>query len=137
MINYYTYLKISESASYDEIKLAYRKLAQKIHPDRYKGNDAEEKMKLLNEIKATLLDHLKRAEYDRQLVSFKQFQEKIRKEAQQRAEKEAQQRAEKEAQQRAEKEAQQRAEKEAQQRAEKEAQQRAEKEAQQRAEKEA
>ena len=37
MKNYYSYLNISELSSTDEIKIAYRRLAQKFHPDRYTG----------------------------------------------------------------------------------------------------
>ena len=76
MKNYYSYLNISELSSTDEIKIAYRRLAQKFHPDRYTGDDAEEKMKFLNEIKSVLLNQLKKNEYDDQLKSFRSFQEK-------------------------------------------------------------
>ena len=83
MKNYYSYLNISELSSTDEIKIAYRRLAQKFHPDRYTGDDAEEKMKFLNEIKSVLLNQLKKNEYDDQLKSFRSFQEKREREAKQ------------------------------------------------------
>ncbi len=76
MIDYYQFLNVSNQASSQEIKYAYRKLAQKFHPDRYKADDAEAKMKFLNEIKDTLLNEIKRSEYDEQLRSFITFKKR-------------------------------------------------------------
>ena len=76
MIDYYQFLNVSNQASSQEIKYAYRKLAQKFHPDRYKAHDAEDKMKFLNEIKDILLSEIKRSEYDEQLRSFITFKKK-------------------------------------------------------------
>ena len=47
--NYYDVLGISDNASIDEIKKAYRKLAMKYHPDLNPSAEAENKMKKINE----------------------------------------------------------------------------------------
>jgi curved DNA-binding protein len=64
--DYYSILGVSERASHEEIKHAFRKLAMKYHPDRNLGNEkwAEEKFKEINESYAVLGDELKRREYD-------------------------------------------------------------------------
>lgn len=64
--DYYEILEVSRSASADEIKSSYRKLAMKYHPDRNQGNkEAEEKFKELAEAYDVLSDPEKRARYDR------------------------------------------------------------------------
>ena len=65
--DYYEVLGVSKSASTDEIKKAYRRLAMKYHPDRNKGEDAESetKFKEAKEAYETLRDSDKRAAYDR------------------------------------------------------------------------
>ncbi len=63
--DYYVTLGVSENASTDEIKKAYRKLAKKYHPDRNKGDKkAEAKFKEATEAYETLKDRKKREEYD-------------------------------------------------------------------------
>lgn len=64
--NYYEILEISKTASDDEIKKAFKKLAVKYHPDRNQGNEeAEEKFKEINEAYQVLSDIDKKREYDR------------------------------------------------------------------------
>lgn len=62
MKNYYDVLGVAKSASEEEIKSAFRKLAHKYHPDK-KGGD-ENKFKEVSEAYAVLSDKKKRAEYD-------------------------------------------------------------------------
>lgn len=63
--NYYEILWVEKSASEDEIKKAYRKLAMQYHPDRHSGDKAmESKFKEINEAYGVLWDSQKRREYD-------------------------------------------------------------------------
>lgn len=64
-MDYYELLGVAKSASADEIKSAYRKLALKYHPDRNKEAGAAEKFTQINEAYAVLSDAEKRAHYDR------------------------------------------------------------------------
>ena len=64
--DYYDVLGVSRSASDEEIKKAYRKLAMRHHPDRNPDNTrAEEQFKVINEAYAVLSDSQKRSSYDR------------------------------------------------------------------------
>lgn len=72
--DYYSDLGVARSASAAEIKKAYRRLAQKYHPDVSKQPNAEEKFKQVAEAYNTLKDAEKRAAYD-QLGSHRPGQE--------------------------------------------------------------
>ena len=63
--NYYDILGVSKTASDEEIKSAYRKLAKKYHPDLNPGDtECAEKLKEVNEAYSVLSDKQKRANYD-------------------------------------------------------------------------
>lgn len=63
--DYYDVLNVSRSASDEDIKKAFRKLALEYHPDRNKKAGAEDKFKEINEAYQVLSDSKKRATYDR------------------------------------------------------------------------
>ncbi|MDP4131028.1 MAG: molecular chaperone DnaJ [Bacteroidota bacterium] len=64
--DYYEILEIAKTASADEIKKSYRKVAMKFHPDRNPGDkSAEEKFKEAAEAYEVLSDSEKRSKYDR------------------------------------------------------------------------
>ena len=65
-MTYYEILQVTENASDEVIKMAYKALAKKYHPDTFEGNKAvaEEMMKKINQAYTILSDPIKRKEYD-------------------------------------------------------------------------
>lgn len=73
--DYYKVLGVSKTATEKEIKSAFRKLAQKYHPDKNPGDKAaEEKFKDINEAHEVLSDREKRARYDQLGSSYSQWE---------------------------------------------------------------
>jgi curved DNA-binding protein len=73
--DYYKVMGLERSATPEDIKRAYRKLARKYHPDVSKEKDAELRFKELAEANVVLKDPEKRAEYDRLGANYKAGQE--------------------------------------------------------------
>lgn len=65
MINYFEILNVSENAEPEVIRVSYKALAKKYHPDSYKGSkeEAEKKMVLINEAYDVLSDESSRRSY--------------------------------------------------------------------------
>lgn len=84
-IDYYKTLEVSKTASADDIKKAYRKLARKYHPDMNPDNkEAERKFKELNEANEVLSNPENRAKYDKYGENWKHGEEYERAQQQQR-----------------------------------------------------
>ncbi len=75
--DYYNVLGVGKTASADEIKKAYRKLAMQYHPDRNPDDaKAEEKFKEINEAYQVLSDKDKRAHYDQLGSAYSNWQQR-------------------------------------------------------------
>lgn len=75
MQNYYSLLEISESASQDEIKIAFKRLALLYHPDKHQGDESmAEKFKEINQAYQTLSNPYEKARYDIKITYGRQTQ---------------------------------------------------------------
>ena len=73
-MTYYDILEVSENASFETIRAAYKALAKKYHPDVFSGDPlfANEKIKQINSAYEVLSDIYKRKAYDEELKTKKQ-----------------------------------------------------------------
>lgn len=73
-MKFYEILEVEQTATKDEIKKSYRRLAMQYHPDRNKwDSEAEKKFKEINEAYSTLSDDSKRKQYDMFWESWSSF----------------------------------------------------------------
>ena len=76
--DYYKILEVDKSASKEEIKKKYKKLARKYHPDVNPGNkEAEEKFKAINEAHEVLSDEEKRKKYDTLGADWQRYEQGV------------------------------------------------------------
>lgn len=78
MSNLYRILGVTETASEEEIKKAYKTLSKKYHPDANPGNrEAEEHFREISDAYAVLQNPKKRQEYDKELQENRNRKEKF------------------------------------------------------------
>ncbi len=76
MVNYYAVLDLSENATEDDIRKAYRRLAKKFHPDVNSSPDAQGRFVLIHKAYEVLIDRQQRFAYDQKFRTPKDsFQE--------------------------------------------------------------
>ncbi|MBL0202179.1 MAG: J domain-containing protein [Chitinophagaceae bacterium] len=78
-VDYYQILKIEPTASQEDIKKAFRRLAIKYHPDKNPGIDTTKQMQLINEAYLFLKDIEGRTKYDREYQFYTQYEQKQKK----------------------------------------------------------
>ena len=66
--NYYKILKVESSATKDDIRISYRKMALKYHPDKNRNKLSENKFKEITEAYQVLIDENKRKIYDQKFL---------------------------------------------------------------------
>lgn len=71
--DYYKILEIPQTASYTEIRKAYKSLAIKWHPDKNPGIDTTKKMQKINEAYVILKDEEARSRYDKEYSNYQDF----------------------------------------------------------------
>lgn len=82
MTTYYDILKVTRRTAPAGVRMAYRRLAQKYHPDKLPGNaDAVRVMAMLNEAYGVLSDAERRASYDRRIEDEKAYAQRARRRA--------------------------------------------------------
>lgn len=72
--DYYRILQVDPSAEPEVIKAAYRRLADKYHPDKNKSPNALDKMQKINEAYSVLGNNTKRTQYDNERLPPQSFQ---------------------------------------------------------------
>ena len=63
-LNHYQTLHVDRAASHEAIKLAYRRMSSKLHPDKNPGRDTTPQMQAINVANAVLSDPVQRSLYD-------------------------------------------------------------------------
>lgn len=71
--DYYSILEINSDASAEEVKLAYRNMCKKWHPDKNPGRDVTSIMQDINEAYAILKDGIKRVKYDQEYRLYQSY----------------------------------------------------------------
>ena len=93
--DYFAILEVSETATPEEVKAAFKKQALKWHPDRNPGMDTTERMQEINEAYLILKDTEARERYNIEYQRFKQYQQEQKQRERYRQQKEEERRHEK------------------------------------------